>query len=41
MIAFQYPKVSRAQAFFSEALLKQEYMKDGYTSRTYDVEHTA
>ena len=41
MIAFEYPKISRAQAFFSAALLSQEYMKDGYTSRTYDVEHTA
>ena len=41
MVAFESPKVSRAQAFFSEALLRQEYMKDGYTSRTYDVEHTA
>ncbi len=41
MIAFEYPKVSKAQAFFSDALLRQDYMKDGYTRRVYDVEHTA
>ncbi len=41
MIAFEYPKVSRAQAFFSNALLSQPYMKHGYTRNVYDVEHTA
>lgn len=41
MIAFDDPKAAQAQAAFSEALLNQEYMKDGYTSRVYDVEHTA
>ncbi|MCL4190134.1 MAG: hypothetical protein KJZ87_00205 [Thermoguttaceae bacterium] len=41
MIAFEDPKITQAQAAFSEALLSQEYMKDGYTSHVYDVEHTA
>lgn len=41
MIAFEDPKITRAQAFFSQALLSQPYMKDGYTSHVYDVEHTA
>jgi murein DD-endopeptidase MepM/ murein hydrolase activator NlpD len=41
MIAFEYPKVTKAQAFFSKALLSQPYMKDGYTNHVYDVEHTA
>ncbi len=41
MIAFEHPRISEAQAFFSRALLSQEYMKDGYTRRVYDVEHTA
>ncbi len=41
MIAFDDAKITRAQAVFSEALLRQPYMKAGYTSRTYDVEHTA
>jgi hypothetical protein len=41
MIAFEEPRITKAQAFFSNALLSQPYMKDGYTSRIYDVEHTA
>lgn len=41
MIAFDYPKATEAQAFFSTALLSQDYMKGGYTRRLYDVEHTA
>jgi hypothetical protein len=41
MIAFEDPRITRAQAFFSQALLSQPYMKSGYTSRLYDVEHTA
>jgi hypothetical protein len=41
MIAFQHPRITEAQAFFSQALLQQEYMRDGYTSHVYDVEHTA
>ncbi|MHB8897373.1 MAG: hypothetical protein ACYC6Y_01355 [Thermoguttaceae bacterium] len=41
MIAFEHPKITRAQEFFSKALLGQEYMQGGYTRRSYDVEHTA
>lgn len=41
MIAFEHPKLTKAQAFFSDALMSQDYMKDGYTSHVYDVEHTA
>ncbi|MBN2474555.1 MAG: hypothetical protein JXB62_08095 [Pirellulales bacterium] len=41
MIAFEDPRITKAQAIFSRALLGQGYMKDGYTTRTYDVEHTA
>ncbi len=41
MIAFEHPKISKAQAFFSKALLSQEYMRHGYTNHVYDVEHTA
>jgi len=41
MIAFEHPRITEAQAFFSQALLRQEYMRDGYTRRSYDVEHTA
>ena len=41
MIAFEHPKLTDAQAFFSDALMSQDYMKDGYTSHVYDVEHTA
>ncbi len=41
MIGFEHPKITEAQAFFSRALLSQEYMRDGYTRRSYDVEHTA
>ena len=41
MIAFEDPKVTQAQALFSQALLSQPYMKGGYTSHVYDVEHTA
>ena len=41
MIAFEHPKITEAQAFFSRALLSQEDMRDGYTRRIYDVEHTA
>lgn len=41
MIAFEDPKITRAQTIFSEALLSQSYMRGGYTSRVYDVEHTA
>lgn len=41
MIAFEHPEITEAQAFFAHALLSQDYMAEGYTSRTYDVEHTA
>jgi GH43 family beta-xylosidase len=41
MIAFDHPRISEAQERFARALLGQDYMKDGYTSRVYDVEHTA
>jgi hypothetical protein len=41
MIAFEHPKITRAQAFFSNALLRQDYMRGGYTNHVYDVEHTA
>lgn len=41
MIAFEDPKITRAQAFFSNALLGQNYMKGGYTNHVYDVEHTS
>ena len=41
MIAFEHPKITQAQAFFSNALLSQGYMQGGYTNHVYDVEHTA
>ncbi len=41
MIAFEHPRMTEAQEFFSRALLSQEYMQGGYTRRIYDVEHTA
>lgn len=41
MIAFESPKITAAQARFSAALLSQSYMRQGYTDRVYDVEHTA
>ena len=41
LIAFDDPKIVQAQARFSNALLSQEHMKDGYTSHVYDVQHTA
>lgn len=41
LIAFDEPNITEAQAFFSEALLSQPYMKGGYTSYMSDVEHTA
>ena len=41
LIGFDSPKITRAQARFSEALLSQPHMKLGYTTRMSDVEHTA
>lgn len=41
LIAFDDPKITKAQAFFSKALLNQPHMRKGYTTRMSDVEHTA
>ena len=41
LIGFESPKVSQAQARFSEALMSQEHMRGGYMSRMTDVEHSA
>ncbi|MBL7187387.1 MAG: hypothetical protein ISS70_13785 [Phycisphaerae bacterium] len=41
LIGFDSAKVSGAQARFSKALMDQEHMKQGYTTRMSDVEHTA
>jgi len=41
LIGFESPKITAAQARFSEALLAQPHMKPGYTTRMSDVEHTA
>ncbi len=41
LIAFEDPKIIRAQARFSEALMSQPHMEAGYTSRLTDVEHSA
>lgn len=41
LIGFDDPKISAAQAQFSEALLSQPHLRDGYTTHLYDVEHTA
>ncbi len=41
LIGFDSPKISRAQARFSKALMDQSHMKSGYTTRMSDVEHTA
>lgn len=41
LIAFDEPKITKAQRFFSTALMSQEHMRGGYTSRMTDVEHTA
>ncbi len=41
LIGFDSPKISKAQARFSEALMSQPHMKLGYTTRMSDVEHTA
>jgi hypothetical protein len=41
LIGFENPKISRAQERFSAAMMKQEHMKHGYTTRLSDVEHTA
>ena len=41
LIGFDAPKITKAQARFSEAMMSQPHMKRGYTSRVTDVEHTA
>lgn len=41
LLAFRDPKIVDAQSRFSEALMSQKHMKEGYTSRMSDVEHTA
>ena len=41
LIAFDDPKITRAQARFSEALMSQSHMKAGYTRYLTDVEHSA
>jgi hypothetical protein len=41
LIGFDSPKIARAQARFSDALMGQPHMAGGYTSRMSDVEHTA
>jgi tetratricopeptide (TPR) repeat protein len=41
LIGFEDPKIDRAQARFSQAILAQSHMKPGYTTRMSDVEHTA
>ena len=41
LIGFDSPKISRAQARFSRALLNQPHMRKGYTTNMSDVEHTA
>jgi len=41
LIGFESPKISAAQARFSDAMMSQEHIKLGYTTRMTDVEHTA
>jgi len=41
LIGFDSPKITKAQARFSKALLNQPHMRLGYTTRMSDVEHTA
>ncbi|MBN1342974.1 MAG: hypothetical protein JXQ73_09865 [Phycisphaerae bacterium] len=41
LIGFDSPKICKAQARFSEALMNQPHMKLGYTTHMSDVEHTA
>ena len=41
LIGFDDPKITAAQARFSNALMSQDHMQGGYTAHIYDVEHTA
>jgi len=41
LIGFDAPKITQAQARFSEAMMNQPHMRLGYTTHMSDVEHTA
>ncbi len=41
LIGFENPKINRAQHRFSNAMMSQDHMKLGFTTRMTDVEHTA
>ena len=41
LIAFDDPKITKAQSILSNGLLSLEKMQSGYTDHVYDVEHTA
>jgi hypothetical protein len=41
LIGFHSPKITEAQARFSDAMMAQPHMAGGYTNRMTDVEHTA
>ena len=41
LIGFDSPKITHAQQRFSEALMAQPHIRQGYTARMSDVEHTA
>jgi hypothetical protein len=41
LIAFDDPKITKAQSIFSNGLLNLEKMQSGYTDHVYDVQHTA
>jgi arylsulfatase A len=41
LLGFDAPKVSAAQSLFSAALMSQPHMRNGFTTRMSDVEHTA
>ncbi len=41
LIGFHSPKIAKAQARFSDAMMAQPHMAGGYTNRMTDVEHTA
>jgi len=41
LIGFESPKITEAQARFSDAMMSQPHMAGGYTNRMTDVEHTA
>ncbi|NOR75475.1 MAG: hypothetical protein GQ525_09990, partial [Draconibacterium sp.] len=41
LIAFDDPKITKAQSFLSNGILNLEKMKSGYTDHISDIEHTA